>query len=239
LVSRCFIQILKSGSRRINEEPGLLNMFHSLLPIVLLSLYVSGLALAIAAVLGVPLGAGLALRPVPGRRRIVLLIYTGMWLPPVVVGLFVYLLLSRSGPLGGLRWLFTPAAMIVAQAIIALPLVIGLTMTAVESVDPLLRLQVRALGATPRQVMWTVLGESRIGVMAAILAAFGSIISEVGAVMLVGGNIEGRTRVLTTAIVLETRKGNFKLALALGGVLLGLAFISNFLLLRLGQRGIR
>ena len=211
-------------------------MIASLLPIVGLSLYVSCTALAIAALVGLPLGAAMALRPVPGRRFVELLIYTGMGLPPVVVGLFVYLLLSRGGPLGGLSWLFTPPAMIVAQAIIALPLVIGLAMTAVESVDPALRLQVRSLGATPGQVMWTVLSEARTGVMAAIIAAFGSIISEVGAVMLVGGNIAGKTRVLTTAIVLETRRGNFELALALGAVLLGLAFVSNFVMLRAGAR---
>jgi tungstate transport system permease protein len=210
-------------------------MLSSLPPIVLLSLSVSGLALVGATVIGMPIGAGLALRPVPGRRFIVLLIYTGMGLPPVVVGLAVYMLLSRSGPLGWLNWLFTPPAMITAQTIIALPLVIGLTMTAVEGVDPALRLQVRALGATPAQVMGAVLREARTGVMAAIVAAFGGIISEVGAVMLVGGNIAGKTRVLTTAIVLETRQGDFELALALGGVLLALAFASNFLLLRLGR----
>jgi len=205
-------------------------------PIVLLSLRVTGTALVISAVPGIVLGARLALRPVPGQRLIVLLIYTGMGLPPVVVGLAVYLFLSRSGPLGWLGWLFTPAAMITAQTIIALPMTIGLTLTAVGAVDPNLRPQLRALGATPTQVMWAVLSEAWPGVLAAIVAAFGSIISEVGAVMLVGGNIEGQTRVLTTAIVLETRKGNFELALALGGVLLGLAFISNWLLLRLGQR---
>jgi tungstate transport system permease protein len=211
-------------------------MLGPLPPIVWLSLYVSGLALAIATVTGVPLGAGLALFRVPGRRLLELLIYTGMGLPPVVVGLVVYMFLSRSGPLGMLGWLFTPAGMIVAQVIIALPVIIGLTFTAVESVDPGLRLQVRALGATPRQVMWTVLAETRGGVLAAIVAGFGSIISEVGAVMLVGGNIEGQTRVLTTAIVLETRKGNFELALALGGILLALALAANAILLRLGQR---
>ena len=210
-------------------------MLQSLIPIILLSLYVSGAALVIATLIGLPLGARLALHPLPGQRLIVLLIYTGMGLPPVVVGLFVYLWLSRSGPLGWLNWLFTPAAMIAAQTVIALPLVIGLTMTAVEGVDPSLRLQLRALGAAPAQVMWTLLSEARPGVLAAVIAAFGSIISEVGAVMLVGGNIEGSTRVLTTAIVLETRKGNFTLSLALGGVLLGLTFLSNVLLLRLGR----
>lgn len=211
-------------------------MLSSLLPVILLSLYVSGAALAAAALAGVPLGAALALRRVPARRLIELIIYTGMGLPPVVVGLFVYLLLSRSGVFGWLGWLFTPSAMIAAQVIIALPLVIGLTMSSVRSVDPALRLQVRALGASATQEMWTVLLEARSGVMAAIIAAFGSIVSEVGAVILVGGNIEGSTRVLTTAIVLETRKGNFELALALGAVLLGLAFVSNYALLRLSGR---
>lgn len=209
-------------------------MLGPLLPIITLSLYVSGVALALAAVAGVPLGALLALRPFAGRRLVELLIYTGMGLPPVVVGLAVYLALSRSGLLGGLGWLFTPAAMITAQVVIALPLVIGLTASAVEAVDPALRLQVRALGASPRQVLAAVLLEARAGVLAALVAAFGGVISEVGAVMLVGGNIEGETRVLTTAIVLEMRKGNFGLALALGGVLLLLATAANFLLLRLG-----
>ncbi len=211
-------------------------MLDALGPIVALSLYVSGLALAIATAIGLPLGALLALRPIPGKRLVELLLYTGMGLPPVVVGLAVYLLLSRSGPLGGLGWLFTPPAMIMAQVIIALPLVAGLTMTAIEGLDPGLRLQLRSLGASPRQVMWTLLGEARGGVLAAIVAAFGGILSEVGAVMLVGGNIEGQTRVLTTAIVLETRKGDFTLALALGGVLLTLAFVSNAALLRLSGK---
>ena len=210
-------------------------MYAGLEQIVLLSLYVSGVALSIATVIGVPAGAVLALQRVPGRRLIELLIYTGMGLPPVVVGLVVYMFLSRSGPLGDLGWLFTPAGMIVSQTIIALPLVIGLTLTAVESVDPALRLQVRSLGATRGQVMWAVLREAQSGVLASIIAAFGAVISEVGAVMLVGGDIEGQTRVLTTAIVLETRQGNFALALALGAVLLALALLANALLLRLGR----
>ncbi len=208
----------------------------SLVSIVSLSLYVSGLALAIAAVGGVPIGAAFALRRIPFRRLTELIIYTGMGLPPVVVGLIVYIALSRSGPAGWLEWLFTPNAMITAQTIIALPLVIGLTMAAVEAVDPALRLQVRALGATRSQVMWTVLWEARNGVTAALITAYGRLAAEVGAVMLVGGNIEGNTRVLTTAIVLETRKGNFEFALALGGVLLILTFIMNFWLLRLSAR---
>jgi tungstate transport system permease protein len=214
-------------------------MLGPLPPIVWLTLYVSGVALGLATLAGVPLGAGLGLGRFPGRRWVELLVYTGMGLPPVVVGLAVYLSLSRSGPLGNLAWLFTPPGMIVAQVIIALPVVIGLTAAAVESVDPGLSLQVRSLGAGPRQVVWAVLREARLGVLAAIVAGFGSVISEVGAVMLVGGNIEGKTRVLTTAIVLETRKGNFELALALGGVLLALALAANAVLLRLGQRAYR
>jgi len=203
--------------------------------ITLLSLSVSGLALLIASGLGFPLGAWLALYPVPAKRLWELLVFTGMGLPPVVVGLAVYLLLSRSGPLGGLGWLFTPPAMITAQVIIALPMVIGLTQSAIESLDPNLRLQLRALGASPPQIVMTLMIEARGGILAAIIAAFGSIISEVGAVMLVGGNIEGQTRVLTTAIVLETRQGNFELALALGAVLLSLTFLINFGLTKLSQ----
>ena len=159
-----------------------------------------------------------------------------MGLPPVVVGLFVYVLLSRSGPLGDWQWLFTPSAMIAAQTIIAFPLVTGLTMSAVAAVDPALRQQVFALGATRWQTRWAVLREARVGVTAAIVAAFGGIISEVGAVMLVGGNIDGQTRVLTTAIVLYTRQGDFALAMALGAILIGLAFVANVLLLRLQGR---
>ena len=201
--------------------------------IVLLSLYVSGSALLIASLIGLPIGASLALKPPRAHKIIELIIYTGMGLPPVVVGLFVYLLISRSGPLGWLGWLFTPTAMIAAQVIIALPLVIGLTLTAVQSVDPQLRLQVRSLGASPAQVMRTILWEARLGVVAALLTAYGRLAAEVGAVMLVGGNIQGSTRVLTTSIVLETRQGNFELALALGGVLLVLTFMANFFLVRL------
>ncbi len=204
-----------------------------LFEIITLSLRVSGCALLISMLIGVPLGTLLGLVRVPGRGLITVGLYTGMGLPPVVVGLFVYLMLSRSGPLGLLGWLFTPNAMIVAQTIIAFPLVTGLTMTAVQSVDPALRLQARSLGATALQEAWAVIIEARIGVVAAIVAAFGGIISEVGAVMLVGGNIAGKTRVLTTAIVLNTRQGEFALAIALGVILLSLAFIANIVLLRL------
>lgn len=203
---------------------------------VSLTFQVTGLALLIATVVGVPLGAVVGLTRFPGKRIVTLLLYTGMGLPPVVVGLVVYVLLSRGGPLGTLDWLFTPSAMVAAQTIIAFPLVAALTMSAVEGVDPDLRLQVRALGATRWQTGWTVLREARIGLTAAIVAAFGGIISEVGAVMLVGGNIEGQTRVLTTAIVLSTRQGDFALAMALGIVLLGLALGANAVLLQLQGR---
>lgn len=201
--------------------------------IVGLSLLVSGAALLIAALVGIPAGAWLGLRRFRGQRWITASIYTGMGFPPVVVGLVVYLLLSRQGVLGGLDWLFTPPAMILAQVILALPLIVGVTMTAVRGVGSELRLQLRSLGATEWQMTRTILHEARFGVIVGLVAGFGAAISEVGAVMLVGGNIEGRTRVLTTAIVLETRRGNFDLALALGIILLGLAFLANVLAVRL------
>lgn len=210
----------------------------ALAEIVALSLRVTGTALLFSTVLGIPLGVFLGLKRFVARRLVIALLYTGMGFPPVVVGLFVYMLLSRSGPLGGLGWpvipaLFTPAAMVVAQAVIALPMVAGFTMAAVMGVDPGLRQQVQSLGATSWQTGLTILLEARLGVMTAVVAGFGSIISEVGAVMMVGGNIEHSTRVLTTAIVLETNKGNFTLAMALGLILLGLTFVANVAMLRL------
>lgn len=195
--------------------------------IVLLSLFVSGTALLIAAIIGIPAGAWLGLRRFPGERWLSAVIYTGMGLPPVVVGLIVYLLLSRQGALGGLGWLFSPTAMIVAQTVLALPLVMGVTLTAVRGVEAQLRPQLRSLGATHWQILRAILSEARYGVVVGLMAGFGAAISEVGAVMLVGGNIDGKTRVLTTAIVLETRQGNFDLALALGIILLLLAFLAN------------
>jgi tungstate transport system permease protein len=204
--------------------------------IVALSLYVSGVALLLGALVGLPLGVLLALTRFPGRRLLIALVYTGMGLPPVVVGLAVYLLLSRSGPLGGMGWLFTPRAMIMAQCILSAPLIAGFTMSSIQGIDPALRTQLAALGASPLQVSRALLWEARVGVLVAIIAGFGSIISEVGAVMLVGGNIEGSTRVLTTAIVLETRKGEFELAIALAAVLLAISFAINAAALQLQQR---
>lgn len=204
--------------------------------IVSLSLRVTGAALLFSTLAGIPLGSWLGLKRFVGRQLVMALLYTGMGFPPVVVGLFVYLVLSRSGPLGSLGWLFTPAAMIVAQVVISFPLISGFTMAAVMGVDPDLRQQVLSLGATDWQATLAVLREARVGVMVSIIAGFGSIISEVGAVMLVGGNIQGSTRVLTTAIVLETRKGDFDLAMALGVVLLALSFLANLAMLRLQGR---
>jgi len=206
-----------------------------------LSLRASGTALLFSTVIGIPLGAAMSLSRFVGRKLVIALLYTGMGFPPVVVGLFVYLMLSRSGPLGQLNSplipaLFTPAAMVVAQTIISFPLVAGFTMAAVMGVDPSLRQQLQALGATRRQTATAILVEARIGVIVSIIAGFGSIISEVGAVMMVGGNIEHSTRVLTTAIVLETRKGNFDLAMAIGVVLLGISFLTNVAMLRLQGR---
>ncbi len=229
---RTLVDALTSAVRLLAEGDA------ALLEIVGLTLRVTGGALLIAMLIGIPLGAAMGLsHRLPGAGLIVPLVYTGMGLPPVVVGLFVYMFLSREGPLGALGWLFTPTGMIVAQSILALPLVVGLTMSAVQGVDPNLPLQLRALGATRRQLAFTTLVEVRGGVTAAVVAAFGAIISEVGAVLLVGGNIESETRVLTTAIVLETRKGNFALALALGIILLTLAFVANFAFYRLEGRG--
>ncbi len=209
------------------------NLDADLVEIIWLSLYVAGVALFISTLIGIPLGAFMGLKRFWGRRLMMALLYTGMGFPPVVIGLFVYLMLSRTGPIGGLGWLFTPSGMIVAQTIISFPLVAGFTMAAVLGVDPKLRQQLLALGATEWQSTLAVLSEARIGVVVSIIAGFGAIISEVGAVMLVGGNIEGKTRTLTTAIVLETRKGNFDLAIALGIILILLTFLANVAMLRL------
>lgn len=239
LAGACAIDELWNGlTQAINL---LFNPDSALTEIVALSLRVSGIALVFSTLVGVPIGAALGLWRFMGRKLLVAFMYTGMGFPPVVIGLLVYLLLSRSGPLGQLNSplipnLFTPGAMIIAQTIIAFPLVAGFTMAAVMGVDPQLRQQVESLGATTWQTAWTVVSEARIGVIVAIIAGFGGIISEVGAVMLVGGNIEGRTRVLTTAIVLETRKGNFELAIALGLILLGITFVINALMMRLQGR---
>ena len=204
--------------------------------VILLSLQVSGLALLFAAFIGVPFGAWLALTRFRGRSLVLAVLYTCMGLPPVVVGLMVYLLLSQTGPFAQLQWLFTTNAMVMAQTAISTPIVAGTVMAAVSGVEPDLRRQLLSLGATPLRAMWDVIFEARCGGLLALVAGFGRNISEVGAVMLVGGNIEGFTRVLTTAIVLETRQGKFDLAVSLGLVLLGVSFLVNGLLLVLQTR---
>ncbi len=209
------------------------------LAIVWRSLHVTLLALLFSTIIGIPIGTWFAIARLPFKRVFTALIYTGMGLPPVVVGLVVYLLLSRQGPMGDLGWLFTLPAMVLAQTIIATPLIIGVTLSSVLSVDPALRPQLQALGATQLQTLFATLSEARFGLIIGLVAGFGAIISEVGAVMLVGGNIDGSTRVLTTAIVLETRRGNFDLALALGIILLSISFLTNFVLVMLqGRAGI-
>lgn len=201
-------------------------------PILWLSLSVSGLAVLGSSIVGLPLGVWLGLTRSPFRSFLVGLVNTGMAFPPVVVGLVVYLLLSRSGPLGSLGWLFSPKAMILAQFLLDLPFVIGITLAAVSSAPRELEWQLRSLGASRLQARWQIVREARAGILLAIAVAFGRSLSEVGAVWLVGGNIEGQTRVLTTAIVLETSKGNFALALVLGGVLLTVAFFVNLVIVR-------
>jgi tungstate transport system permease protein len=201
-----------------------------------LTLRVTGTALVLSAAAGIPLGTWLGLGRFRGRRWLAALVHTGMGLPPVVVGLAVYLLLSRSGPLAALGWLFSPAAMILAETIIALPVVAGITLSAVAAVPPELFQQVRSLGASPGQARRAVLREARPGALVALAAGFGRTVSEVGAALLVGGNIQGHTRTLTKAIVLETGKGGFALALALAGWLLALALAVNVAIVGLQGR---
>ena len=201
--------------------------------ILWLSLRVSGTAVLISSIIGIPSGVYLGLSQHRGKRLLSAVIHTGMALPPVVIGLALYILLSRSGPMAFLDWLFTPEAMIAAQTVLALPFVIGITMSSVATIPAELPLQIRTLGASDRQCRWAILREARHGVLLAVAAAFGRSVSEVGAVLIVGGNIQGHTRVLTTAIVLETGKGNFEFALALGGALLMIALLVNLLIVRL------
>lgn len=204
--------------------------------IIWLSLRVSLSATAIAFVLGLPLGMLLAFGRFPGRRPALALVNTGMGMPPVVVGLVVTVLLWRSGPFGELGLLFTPTAMIIAQAAIGFPLVAGLSAAALQHVDPDFRVQMQALGASRARALWEVAVEARLPLIAAGMAAFGALISEVGAAMMVGGNIAGETRVLTTAAVLEASRGEFALAVALGLILLTVAFAVNLAFTTLQQR---
>lgn len=204
--------------------------------IIVLTLRVSLTATAIALLMGLPLGAFVALARFPGRRLVLAAANTGMGLPPVVVGLFVTVLLWRSGPLGGLGLLYTPTAMVIAQAAIATPIVIALVAAALQQVDPDFRVQMQALGATPIRAFAALLDEARLPLLAGAMAAFGAVVSEVGAAQMVGGNLAGQTRVLTTAAVLATSRGQFSLAIAFGMILLLIAFAVNLSLTLIQQR---
>ncbi|MEW6053272.1 MAG: ABC transporter permease [Nitrospirota bacterium] len=208
----------------------ILNLDRELLDIIFLSLRVSGTALLISAMIGIPAGAILGLTEFPGRRFLVTILNTFMGLPPVVVGLFLYLLLSRSGPLGFMALLYSPTAMVIAQSVLALPIVASLCQAAIVSVDPIIRQASLTLGATPFQVAVTIVNEARYGILSGIIAGFGRVTAEVGAVLIVGGNIAGYTRVMTTTIALETDKGDFELALALGIILILLSALVTFIL---------
>jgi tungstate transport system permease protein len=207
--------------------------------ITLLSLQVSSLATGISLLVGLPLGTWLALGQFRSRGFILSVINTGMALPPVVVGLFVSILLWRSGPLGDMRLIYTPTAIIIAQTIIAFPVVTGLTVAALQQLNPRLQLQILGLGASKFQMVVALWREARLPLLAALMAGFGSVISEVGASMMVGGNIRHQTRVLTTAIVLENSQGDFARAIALGVLLLLLAYLVNLALTMIQQRGVR
>ena len=204
--------------------------------ITLLSLQVSGSATLLSLLAGIPLGTLLALARFPGRGLVISLVNTGMGLPPVVVGLFVTVVLWRNGLLGSLEILYTPLAMVLAQFVIAAPIVTGLTLAAIQQVPEQFRLQMLGLGASHAQMVWTLLREARLPMLAAVMAGFGGVISEVGASMMVGGNIKSSTRVLTTATVLETGKGNFDVAIALSAILLLITFLVNWALTWIQQR---
>ncbi|HEX7513062.1 MAG TPA: ABC transporter permease [Candidatus Methylomirabilis sp.] len=214
----------------LSGDPGVLQ-------ITWLSLQISGSATLLSLLVGIPAGVGLALAKFPGRGLLIALVNTGMGLPPVVVGLFVSIFLWRSGPLGPLGLLYTPTAIVIAQFVIAAPIVVGLTVAAMQQLNPKLRLQLLALGASRWQLLWLLMREARLPLLAAVMAGFGGVISEVGASMMVGGNLLGQTRVLTTATVLETGKGNFDVAIALSLILLALVFGVNYLLTWVQQRG--
>ncbi len=208
-----------------------------LLNIIFLSLKISGTALLIAVALGLPAGAFVGLKRFRFKGLIVSLMNTFMGFPPVVVGLFVYLILSRSGPLGFMGLLYSPTAMIIAQTILAFPIVSSLSHSAIVNVDPIIKQSALSLGATPAQAAVAVINEARYGIMSGIIAGFGRVMAEVGAILIVGGNIAGYTRVMTTTIALETDKGNFELALALGIILLALSLSINIALHLLQKKG--
>jgi len=205
--------------------------------IALLTLKVSGLATLISLAIGVPLGTALALGKFRGRDAVASVVNTGMGLPPVVVGLWVSIVLWRYGPLGSLRLMYTPAAMVIAQTLIALPIITGLTMSGIGQLDPGIRVQILSLGATRLQLIWLLVCEARLAILAAVMAGFGRVIAEVGASMMVGGNVVGQTRVLTTATSMEVGRGNFGTAIALSLILMGLTLAVTSWLTHLQQKG--
>jgi tungstate transport system permease protein len=221
--------IIKAFELIISFDPEVLG-------ITWLSLKISGTATFISLFIGISIGTAVALTNFYGKRLVISLINTGMGLPPVVVGLFVTIMIWRNGPLGFLEILYTPSAMIIAQAIIATPIVMGISLAAIQNLPPNLRLQILSLGASRLQMVWVLIKEARLPLLAAIMAGFGGVISEVGASIMVGGNIKGYSRVLTTATVMETGKGNFDIAIALGIILLLLAFFVNLILTQIQQR---
>ena len=231
------MDLLWEGLRKALEL--LRSLDPEVLQITWLSLWISGLATLISLVMGLSLALVVALNSFPGKRLVIALLNTGMALPPVVVGLFITILLWRSGPFGFLGILYSPTAMVLAQAVIASPIIAGISVAALQHLPPGLRLQILALGASRPQLVWLLMKEARLPLLAAVMAGFGGVISEVGASIMVGGNIKGQTRVLTTATVMETSKGNFEVAIALGLILLVLAFTVNALLTHLQQRGRR
>lgn len=214
----------------------LVGLDSEILEVTWLTLRVSGTATLISVLIGVPLGTLLALTRFPGRNFLVSLSNFGMGLPPVVVGLWVSIFLWRSGPFGALRLIYTPVAIVIAQAVIASPIVISFTLAAIQQINPRIRLQLVALGANRLQLLWSLVKEARMGLLAAVMAGFGGVVSEVGASMMVGGNIKGETRVLTTATVMEVNKGNFDVAIAISVVLLLLAYSVTAALTALQQR---
>ena len=210
-----------------------------LVQITLLSLSISGLATAISLLIGLPLGTLLALSVFRSRGLILSVVNTGMALPPVVAGLVIAMMLWRSGPLGDLGLIYTPTAIVLAEVVIATPVILGLAAAGIGQLDPRLLLQLRGLGASRLQTVGWLWREARLSLLAALMAGFGSVISEVGAAMMVGGNISGQTRVLTTAIVLYVGRGDFDTAVKIGGILLFLAFVVNGILTWAQQSGSR
>lgn len=217
------IEMLLSGDPEIFE-------------ITWLTLRVSLTAIIFSTVVGIPLGVLLGLTSFRGRRFVLALINIGMGLPPVVAGLWITMLLWRSGPLGSFSLLYSPLAIVMAQVLVSLPIVIGLTCSAFQQIDEKMLMQIKSLGATSFQTVTLLIRETRIAILAAVMAGFGRVIAEVGAAMMVGGNIRGETRILTTSIVMEVSKGNFDIALALSFILMTIAFGITFLLTILQQR---